>query len=162
MFFPRLPYLQRLPLHHYFKKLHDWRSYHRATSSASGSKPAAAVYHMKHAHGYACVVILLVIFSNDHILGKIRKFWMFQHDIALQWHHNERDGVSNHQRLDWLLNRLFRCRSKKKQSSATLAFVMGIHRWPVDSQHRGPATRKMFPFDDVIMILCNTRIFPTI
>ena len=31
----------------------------------------------------------------------------------LQWRHNERDGVSNHQRLDCLLNRLFRCRSKK-------------------------------------------------
>ena len=32
---------------------------------------------------------------------------------ALQWRHNERDGVSNHQRLDYLLNRLFRRRSKK-------------------------------------------------
>ena len=32
---------------------------------------------------------------------------------TLQWRHNERDGVSNHQRLDCLLNRLFRGRSKK-------------------------------------------------
>ena len=40
---------------------------------------------------------------------------------------------------------------KKNQSSASLAFVMGIHRWPVDSPHKGPVTRKMFPFDDVIM-----------
>ena len=37
------------------------------------------------------------------------------------------------------------------QSSALLAFVRGIHRWPVDSPHKGPVTRKMAPFDDVIM-----------
>ena len=40
---------------------------------------------------------------------------------------------------------------RKHQSSASLAFVRGIHRWPVDSQHKWPVTRKMFPFDDVIM-----------
>ena len=42
---------------------------------------------------------------------------------------------------------------RKHQSSASLAFVKGIHRWPVDSPHKGPVTRKMFPFDDVIMML---------
>ena len=36
------------------------------------------------------------------------------------------------------------------QSSASLAFVRGIHGWPVNSAHKGPITRKMFPFDDVI------------
>ena len=40
---------------------------------------------------------------------------------------------------------------RKHQSSASLAFVGGIHRWPVNSPHKGPVTRKMFPFDDVIM-----------
>ena len=40
---------------------------------------------------------------------------------------------------------------RKYQSSASLAFVWGIHRWPVNSPHKGPVTRKMFPFDDVIM-----------
>ena len=40
---------------------------------------------------------------------------------------------------------------RKHQSSASLAFVRGIHRWPVNSPHKGPVTRKMFPFDDVIM-----------
>ena len=39
----------------------------------------------------------------------------------------------------------------KHQSSASLAFVRGIHRGPVNSPHKGPVTRKMFPFDDVIM-----------
>ena len=40
---------------------------------------------------------------------------------------------------------------RKHQSSALLAFVRGIHRRPVNSPHKGPETRKMFPFDDVIM-----------
>ena len=40
---------------------------------------------------------------------------------------------------------------RKYQSSTSLAFVLGIHRWPVNSPHKGPVTRKMFPFDDVIM-----------
>ena len=39
----------------------------------------------------------------------------------------------------------------KYQSSAPLAFVRWIHQCPVDSPHKGPVTRKMFPFDDVIM-----------
>ena len=42
---------------------------------------------------------------------------------------------------------------RKHQSSASLAFVRGIHRWPVNSPHKWPVTRKMLPFDDVIMIL---------
>ena len=40
---------------------------------------------------------------------------------------------------------------RKYQSSASLAFVRGIHRGPVNSPHKMPVTRKMFPFDDVIM-----------
>ena len=45
----------------------------------------------------------------------------------------------------------FRHRSKKQQSSASLAFVRGIHRGPVNSPHKWPVTRNMFPFDAVIM-----------
>ena len=41
---------------------------------------------------------------------------------------------------------------RKHQSSASLAFVWGIHRGPVNSPHKGPVTRKTFPFDDIIMI----------
>ena len=40
---------------------------------------------------------------------------------------------------------------RKPQSSASLAFVWGIHRWPVNSLHKRPVTRNMFPFDDVII-----------
>ena len=45
---------------------------------------------------------------------------------------------------------------RKHQSSASLAFVRGVHREPVNSPHKWPVTRKMFPFDDVIMFgLCH-------
>ena len=40
---------------------------------------------------------------------------------------------------------------RKHQSSASLAFVRGIHRRPVNSPHKWPVTRKMSPFDEVIM-----------
>ena len=41
---------------------------------------------------------------------------------------------------------------RKHQSSASLAFVRGMHWWPVNSPHKWPVTRKTFPFDDVIML----------
>ena len=41
---------------------------------------------------------------------------------------------------------------RKHQSSASLAFVRGIHRSPVNSPLKWPVTRKIFPFDDVIMV----------
>ena len=40
---------------------------------------------------------------------------------------------------------------RKHQSSASLAFVQGIHQGLVNSPHKWPVTRNMFPFDDVIM-----------
>ena len=48
---------------------------------------------------------------------------------------------------------------RKHQSSASLAFVRGIHRWPVNSPHKWPVTRKMFPFDDAIMSCCFFSFF---
>ena len=49
---------------------------------------------------------------------------------------------------------IYSCADQSKhQSSASLAFVWGIHRGPVNSPHKWPVTRKMFPFDDVIMLL---------
>ena len=82
---------------------------------------------------------------------------MWPHESPLQWRHNGRTGVSNHQPYDSLHNRLFRLTRRKHQSSASLVFVWGIHRWPVNSPHRWPVTRIMFPVDDVIMSLDDTR-----
>ena len=52
---------------------------------------------------------------------------------------------------------------RKHQSSASLAFVRGIHRWPVNFSHKGPVTRKMFPSDDVFMWWDDTeRVWITV
>ena len=41
---------------------------------------------------------------------------------------------------------------RKHQSSVSLAFVGGIHWWPVNFPKKGPEMWKRFPFDDVIML----------
>ena len=69
--------------------------------------------------------------------------------MSLLWHHNGRDGVSTHQPHDCLLN--LHSGADRKKSSASLTFLLGIPRWPVNSPHKWPVTRNMFPFDDVIM-----------
>ena len=70
---------------------------------------------------------------------------------TLQWRHNGHDNVSNHQPHDCLLNCLFRRRSKKTSKLRVTGLCAGNHRGPVNSPHKWPLTRKMFPFDDVIM-----------
>ena len=50
---------------------------------------------------------------------------------------------------------------RKHQSSAWLAFVGGIRRGQVNSPHKGPVTRKIFPFDDVIMWLGESGVAVT-
>ena len=118
--------------------------------------------------------------SNNHIyLAKSQSrgivYW------TLRWRHNDRDGVSNDHIYLVNLEAAGLCieyygdvimtamasqitsvsivssavcpgvNQRKHQSSASVAFVRGIHRWPVNSPHKGPVKRKIFPFDDVIM-----------
>ena len=101
------------------------------------------LYPERYGENFKCVILqyvltndMYIIFSeinyNDVIMGAL--------------------AVSNHQPHNCLLNRWFRRRSRKHQSSTSLAFVRGIHRGPVNSPHKWPVTRKMFPFDDVIML----------
>ena len=47
---------------------------------------------------------------------------------------------------------------RKHDSSASMAFVWGIHRRTVNSTHKWPVTRKIFPFDDVIMQVNNHHL----
>ena len=73
--------------------------------------------------------------------------------FPLPWRHNERDGVLNKSPASSIVYSTVYSGADQRnhQSSASLAFVWGIHRWPVYSLHKGPATRKMFPFDGVII-----------
>ena len=73
--------------------------------------------------------------SHDHFDEVIRRAMVSQINSLAIVHSTVYSGVDQ----------------RKHQSSASLAFVRGIHRWPVNSPHKGPETPKMFPFDDVIM-----------
>ena len=72
--------------------------------------------------------------------------------VTLQWRYNDHDGVSNHQPHGCLLNRLFRRRSKKTSKLRVTGLCVGNSPGPVNSPHKGPVTRKMFPFDVVIIM----------
>ena len=70
-------------------------------------------------------------------------------NIALQWRHNKRDGVSNHQPYDCLLNCLFRHKSQKTSKLLVTGICEGNS--PVTGEFPAQrVTRTMFPFD-VIM-----------
>ena len=75
-------------------------------------------------------------------------------NYALHWRHNERDGVSNHRRPNGLFNRLFKPRSKKTSKLRVTGLCEGNLPVTGGFPHKGPVMRKMFQFDDVIMI-CN-------
>ena len=70
----------------------------------------------------------------------------------LQWRHNGPDGVSNHQPHDCLLKRLFGRRSKKTSKLRVTGLCAGNSPITGEFPPQRPVTRKMFPFDDVIMI----------
>ena len=75
---------------------------------------------------------------------------------SLQWRHNERHGVSNHRRLDCLLKRLFRRRSKKTPKLRVAGLCEGNS--PVSARwfpSQRASYTDMFPFDDVIMMYLN-------
>ena len=83
---------------------------------------------VKYITKHRCLNITRIFFVNSlwlHVACAVHMFYGIPN--PLQWRHNERDDVSNHQRLDCLL------------------------QWLVNSPHKGPVRRKMFPFDDVIM-----------
>ena len=108
-----------------------------------------------HLFNYKCLFLTHWLPGNlKETLGKItlKLISVFFSAIrSLQWRHNDHDCVSNHQPRGCLLNRLFRRRSKKTSKLRVTGLCVGNSPGPVNSPHKGPVTRKMFPFDDVIM-----------
>ena len=80
--------------------------------------------------------------------------WQVRKYRTLRWRHNGCDSVSNHQPHHCLLNRL--CRRKSKKTSKLRGTGLCVGNSPVNSPHKWPVTRKMFPFDDVIMNCIET------
>ena len=71
--------------------------------------------------------------------------------MSLRWRHNGHDGVSYHLPHDCFLNRLFRRRSNKTSKLCVTGLCAGNSPGTGEFPHKGPVTRKMFSFDDVIM-----------
>ena len=73
-------------------------------------------------------------------------------NVFIWWRHQDYSDVKWNQRcLNSLFDRLFssflfKHKTRKHQSSTSLAFVRGIHGWSLDSVPKGPVIRKMFPF----------------
>ena len=78
-----------------------------------------------------------------------------EHFCSLHWRHNDHKGVLNHQPHGCLLNLLFRRRSKKTSKLRVTGPCVGNSPGPVNSPHKGQATQKMLPFDDVIMVIMS-------
>ena len=93
----------------------------------------ALINHFTTNLGYwkICVEYILTKHYNDVIMGAIAS-QITSHTIVFSAVYLDTD-------------------QRKHESSASLAFARGIHRRPVNSPHKWPVTRKMFPFDDVIM-----------
>ena len=118
-------YKQRVHLHVWLVTVKYFPdSTHRRSPNIGPSGPAA---------GHRCLL------SGLPVVG----LW-----YPLLWRHNGCDGVSNHKPHDCLINWSFRPRSKKTSKFRVTCLCEGNS--PVTA-HKWPVTRKMFPFDDVIM-----------
>ena len=131
---------------------------HRAgnqDTSPMYTRTSHGIHPKKYVHGPYFVVVCwgqlhtnFLGYFNDKLSHK--SIWNTYRDYnnknrASQWHHIERDGITNHRRLDCLLNRLFRRRSKKTSKLCVTGPCKG----------NPPVARKMFPFDDVILRFVN-------
>ena len=81
------------------------------------------------------------------------RYWHGSSRTPLQWRHNERDGVSNHQPSDCLLNRLFRRRSKKTSKLRVTGLCAGNSPVTGEIPAQKASNAEIFPFDDFFMHL---------
>ena len=96
---------------------------------------------------YAALVELRILFADI----------IMQYLIYVSFHYNDVVMDSQITSLTFAYWAVYSGAGQRKhQNSASLAFVRGIHRRPVNFPHKWPVTRKMFPFSDVIISLCNS------
>ena len=138
------------------------------------------IYTMRHKirTWFYCALISCYTTHSGHMIIPVSQLCYFHHDtlilsplwsrgehgtcfwrmaqctlyVTSQWRHNEHDGVLNHLPHDCLLKRLFRRRSNKTSKLRITGLCEGIHRWPVNSPHKGPVTRIFFPIWRRLMI----------
>ena len=105
---------------------------------------STSIYCVRYLHSiYTSLRNICIIYH----LSTVR--WQRQKESSLQWRHDEHDGVSNHRRLDCLLNRLFKETIKAPRHRALWREFTGDRR---NSSPEGPVTWKSVSFHDVIML----------
>ena len=73
---------------------------------------------------YIAFLVVSLLVLRPEYCGKNRPM-LWLRTPSLRWRHNGRDSVSNHQPHDWLLNRLFRRRSKKTSKLSVTGLCAG-------------------------------------
>ena len=146
-----------------WEKMHKWVKWRRNISAWNLRANTTSMFEDRLPYIYLCRTD-----ANLHVaFDASASWWKFEMyrgwcirafpafwppDSALHWRHNGRDCVSNHRPYDCLLNRLFKRRSKKTSKLRVTGLCAGNSPGPVNSPHKWPAARKMFPFDDVVMV----------
>ena len=138
-------------------------SYRSFTKRRYYSPIAKCVIHSKIFLDFSYFVQLENLWKDNNIrflrywLNFATRFMVVHHTfiqsvlISLQWRHNECNGVSNRRHLDCLFNCLFRRGSKKLSKLRVAGLCEANSRVTGEIPVKGPVTRKMFQFDDVIM-----------
>ena len=93
--------------------------------------------------------------TNGQLRGNVSIWWRHHAILLARWyctrscfHYSDNEIIS----LTIVYLTIYSGADQRKhQSSASLSFVRRIHRWPVNSPYKGPVTRTIFPFDNVIM-----------
>ena len=158
MLFPA-PHAENIALEKPTWQIDDYESYTKAPKAVDGNKNP--VFNQKscactksNEHAWWSVDLKAEYdVTNVKITNRNAAGTLF---LSLQWCYNECDGVSNHRRLDCLLNRLLRRRSKKtlklRVTDPCEANSLVTGEFP--SQRASNA--EMVPFDDVIMYKNDT------
>ena len=117
----------------------------------SGDKPLSEAVMAKFIKAYICVSrpsrnLDITVLGEDCLCNRIQILGTHYNDVIMS-------AIASHiTSLTIVYSIVYSDADQRKhQSSASLAFVRGIPRGPVNSPHKWPVTRKMFPFDDVIM-----------
>ena len=109
-------------------------------------------------NAYIHDILRLMVAINDHFFEKMWSSAINERDLYAtydDWHCREphySDVIMSAMALQITSLTMF----TKYQNSASLAFVRGIHRWPVNSPHKGPVTRKRL---HLMTSQCTTRLF---
>ena len=100
---------------------------------------------------FSCIGILIVKIRRSNVRLIFTMWIPTYRKTSLQWRHHGRDGVSDHQPHDCLLNRLFRRRSKKTSKLRVTGLCEGNSPVICEFPAQRASNTEKFPFDDVIM-----------